>query len=141
MPFLDDLVNQLESDSVGTWGASIFTSTRAELPILSGGVTSGATLQLIETGGTAAENTQNATIRPAFLHPAAQVVARANSKKNAEALAWSAYKSLFGIRNRSINGNWYRSVRALQSPQDLGLDDRGQIKYGFNVLAAYNRRD
>jgi hypothetical protein len=141
VPFLDDLVDQLESDSVGVWGTSIFTSTRAELPILSGGVTSGATLQLIETGGTAPENTHNATIRPAFLKPSAQVVARANSKKHAEAMAWNAYKSLFGIRNKTINGNWYRSVRPLQSPGDLGLDDRGQIKYGFNVLAAYNRRD
>lgn len=141
MSFLDDLVDVLETDTVLIWGTTLFTSTRGQVPIVSGGVTSGATLQLIETGGTASEATQNATIRPAFLHPSAQVVARSDSRKTAEALAWAAYKSLYGIRNVFINSNWYRVVRPLQSPGDLGLDDRGQIKYGFNVIAAYNRRD
>lgn len=143
MPYLDDLVTILASSGCGTWGTEIFTSAKAEIPIIaSGGVTSGASLQLIETGGTAPENTQNCTIRPAFIQPSAQVVARANSKKDAERLAYRAYFALFGVRNRSVNGNWYRRIHPLQQPTDLGLDDQGgQIKYGFNVIAAYNRRD
>jgi hypothetical protein len=143
VPFLDDLVATLAASGCGTWGTEIFTSTKSEIPIVaSGGVTSGASLQLIDTGGTAPDNTQNCTIRPAFLRPSAQIVARANSKKDAERLAFRAYFVLFGIRNRFIGQNWYRSVRPLQQPTDLGLDDQGgQIKYGFNVIAAYNRRE
>lgn len=138
MPFLDDLVDELEDAGVGTWGTDIFTSTRGQVPKLASGE---ATLQLIETGGTSPENTQNALGQPAFMRPGAQILARADSKVKAEAKAWDAYRVVFRIRNKFINSGWYREVKMLQAPIDLGLDDRGQIKYGFNVLAAYNRRD
>jgi hypothetical protein len=138
VPFLDDLVTELEDAGVGTWGTNIFTSTRAEVPVLASGE---ASLQLIETGGTAPENTQNALGQPAFMRPSAQILARANSKVQAEAKAWDAYRVMFRVRNKFINSGWYRDIKPLQAPIDLGLDDRGQIKYGFNVLAAYNRRD
>jgi hypothetical protein len=138
VPFLNDLTTEFVASGVCSgWGEDLFTGTRAQIPVLSGR----ATLALIETGGTAADNTQNATGQPAFLQPSAQILARADTRSLAEAKAWDAYRVAFRIRNKSINGNWYRSVKALQSPQDLGVDDRGQIKYGFNVLAAYNRRD
>ena len=138
MPFLDDLVTELEDAGVGTWGLDIFTSTRAEIPVLPSGE---ASLQLIETGGTSPENTQNALGQPAFMRPSAQVLARAKSKVQAETKAWDAYRVFFRVRNKFINSGWYRDIKPLQAPIDLGLDDRGQIKYGFNVLAAYNRRD
>lgn len=138
MSFLDDLVTELEDAGLGTWGTSIFTSTRANIPKLASGE---ATLQLIETGGTAPENTHNALGQPAFLRPGAQILARADSKKEAEAKAWDAYRVMYRVRNKFINSGWYRRISPLQSPIDLGLDDRGQVKYGFNVLAAYNRRD
>jgi len=132
--FLNDLVSVLEDDSVGEWGTDIFTGTRAILPPRT------TTLQLIETGGTAPENTQNATAAPAFLQPSAQVVARGTTRVLAEQMAYRAFISLYGIRNRFIGLNWYQKVRPLQQPGDLGLDDNGQIKYGFNVLGKYNRR-
>jgi hypothetical protein len=75
------------------------------------------------------------------MRPSAQILARANSKVQAEAKAWDAYRVMFRVRNKFINSGWYRDIKPLQAPIDLGLDDRGQIKYGFNVLAAYNRRD
>lgn len=138
MPFLNDLTTEFVASGVSSgWGTDLFTSTRAEILVISGV----ATLHLLETGGTAPENTQNATGQPAFIQPSAQITARADTKSLAEAKAWDAYRVCFRVRNRRINGNWYRSIKPLQQPTDLGVDDRGQIKYGFNVLASYNRRD
>ncbi len=138
MPFLNDLVTEFVAEGVSSgWGVDLFTGTRAVIPHLAGS----GVVSIIETGGTAPENTQNATGQPAFLQPSAQILARADTRSLAEAKAWDAYRVAFRIRNKFINGNWYKHVKPLQAPQDLGLDDRGQIKYGFNVIAAYNRRD
>lgn len=138
MAFLDDLVTQLETDGVGTFGVNITKSSRAAIPMVPSG---GATLNIVLTGGTKAERIQNNTIRPAFQRPSAQLTARANSPAVAFTMAQAAYDSLWKVRNQFIGSGWYREIVCLQEPIDMGVDDRGQSRYTFNVLGNFNRRD
>lgn len=135
--WLDDLVTQLEEDGVGTLKVNIFTSSKAAIPML---VSGGATLVITETGGTAPDRTQNATIFPAYLRPGAQLVARANSYAAAREMADAAYQSLVKVRNQFINSGWYREIRPLQEPFEVPSDDRTQTRVAFNVVGNYNRR-
>jgi hypothetical protein len=138
VPFLSDLVSLFQTDGVGTLGLTIFTSTKASIPMLA----SGATLQIVETGGSAPERTQNAVVFPAYLRPSAMLVARAKSPAVAREMADAAYQSSVKVRNQFIGSNWYREIKPLQEPNDaLGVDDRGQAQCSFNITADYNRRD
>lgn len=138
MAFLDDLVTKLETDGVGTRGVNIFTTSGVTVPRKTDG---SATLHIKKTGGSSPEQTQNATLRPAFLQPGAQLVAAADDYETAETFASSAYYSLGQVRNEFINSGWYRRIRCLQEPHDIGVNDREQQQSGFNILAEYNRRD
>jgi hypothetical protein len=136
--FLDDLVTQLEADNVGTLRVNLFRGAKTAVPMLASGA---ATLHLIETGGGGPEHTQNNTIFPSYLHPSAQLTARADNYDNARAMADAAYRSLVKVRNQFINSGWYRSIKPLQEPNEaMGVDDRGQVRILFNVTADYNRR-
>lgn len=134
--FLDDLVTKLVADGVGTFGVNIFTGSLATVP-----KKTFATLHIRKTPGSGPEQTQNATARPAFVMPGAQIVARADTYEAAEAFASSAYFSLGQVRNEFINSGWYRRIRCLNEPADIQLDDRGQATSVFNILAEYNRRN
>lgn len=137
MPFLDDLLTVLEADNVGTLGVDISLSTLSA-PIY---LASGATLHLAETGGAAPDYTQNAII-PSYVRPTAQLMVRSASADDGRRMAEKAFYSVIQIRNQTVNGSWYRSVRPLQSqPADLGVDDRGQIRFSFNVIGDFNRRE
>jgi len=136
MAFLDDLVTKLEADGVGVRGISIFTTSGVTVP-----KKDFATLHLKKTAGTSPEQTQNATLRPAFLSPGAQIVAAADDYETAEAFASSAYYSLGQVRNEFINSGWYRRISCLNEPHDIGVNDREQQQSGFKILAEYNRRD
>lgn len=129
MPWLEDLITVLEADGVGVYGSTIFKGSAASVPMLA----SGATLVLMETGGSGPENTQNSTQTPAYLRPTAQLSVRANTRPAARAMAEAAYLSLFKIRNQHINSGWYQFVRPLQEPFDGGVDDRKQVRIVFNV--------
>jgi hypothetical protein len=129
--FLDDLVIQLAAEGCGSSGIDIFLSTMAHIPVF----LSSGTLQLIETGGTAPENTQNTTITPAYLRPSAQITARANTYAVAKAKADAAFAALYKVRNQAIGSTFYRSIACLQSPFDGGPDSRGQAQVQFNVIA------
>lgn len=137
MPWISDLVTQLENEGVGTFGVSIFASTAAAIPMLASGL---ATLQVISTSGSGSELFQNDTTRPAFRFPGAQIVARATDYLTAEAKANAAYAALFKVHNQFINSGWYQWVRPEQEPFDLGKDDRGQQRVAFNVTGKYNPR-
>lgn len=135
MAFLDDAVTKLEADGVGTFNVTIFTTSQVAVP-----KKTVATLHLKKTGGTSPEQTQNATLRPAFTKPGLQLTARADNIEDADILISSAYDSLTQVRNQFINSGWYRRMRPLQEPFDNGVDDRGQFQMTFNLLAEYNRR-
>jgi hypothetical protein len=133
MAWLEDIVTQLESNGVGTYGVNIFISTKRGIPVLASGQ---ATLQLIKTGGTAPENTQNSTETPAYSNPGCQITCRAGDWVTAYGMAEKAYLSLFKVRNQFINSGWYRSIKPLQEPFDSGVDERGQVLVRFNVLGS-----
>ena len=136
MAFVDDLVTKLQTDGVGTLGVNIFVGSRTSQPVKSFPI-----LHIKKTGGTSPEQTQNATLRPAFLQPGAQIVAVHQDADVAEAYASSAYYSLGQVRNEFINSGWYRRIRCLQEPYDISVNDDEQSQFVFNVLAEYNRRD
>lgn len=129
MSWLNDLVTLLEADGVGTFGTSIFTSTKAAPPILPSG-----SLMIVATGGSGADRTHNAIIRPAIVRPGAQFTARAADYPTAERLARLAYDAVVVVRNQWINSGWYLEIMPLQEPFDGGLDVRGQSQCHFNVL-------
>lgn len=118
-------------------GVDLFTSTKAQPPILASGE---ATLSIVETSGSSPERTQNYVTRPAYLNLSAQFMARAGSYAKARAKAQVAYDAVVGIRNSWVTdgamlSGWYREIVPLQEPFDAGVDDRGQARCGFNVIA------
>lgn len=136
MALLDDLVFQLVTDEVVTSGV-VYESTKAVIPAFIGS----GTLHLVETGGSGPEFVQNA-VTPSFVLPTAQLTARHRNADIARNLAEKAFYSLVAVRNQFINGNWYRRIRMLQSqPVDRGVDARGEIRFSFNIVADYNRRE
>ena len=128
--WLEDLRTILEGDAVATWGVDLFMNSRAAVPQLVGS----ATVTITETPGTAPELTQNSTIRPAYLQPAAQILARANTYGLARAKADAAYFSLAKIRNQFIDCTWYQHIKPLHEPADMGSDEKGQSCVVFNVI-------
>jgi hypothetical protein len=135
MPWLGDLVTMLETDGVATFGVDLFTSTKSAPPLLSSG-----TLTVIATGGTSADRTHNAVIRPATVRPGAQITARAANYTTAERLARLAYDAVVVVRNQWVNSGWYKDIVPLQEPFDGGLDARGQAQCQFNILGRVGTR-
>lgn len=128
--WIDDIVKLLEDAGVGTFGTDIFASTLHSVPMLPSGE---ATIQIIETGGTAPENIHNEVIKPAYRQPGAQITTRAGDYVTAHNKAAAAYSALF-VRNQTINSSWYQWIKALQEPFDSGVDGRGQVMVRFNVI-------
>jgi len=127
---LSDLISLYEADSLGTFGTNIFASTNATIPR----VESGAILTLVETGGTSPENTHNSVLRPAYIQPGAQVIARSVDYQTAFDKAKAAYDSSF-ITNQMIGSTWYQKIRPTTEPADLKPDKRGNARVGFNLIA------
>jgi hypothetical protein len=134
-----DLQFLLSGDGVGTNAGpnkNLFVSSQKVLP-----AGAGPFLSLVETGGSTPENTQNSTIVPAYQRPGAQIVVRADSYPDAYAMARAAYNSLVKVRNQFVGsgylsptGTWYRKIRPLQEPFDMGLDADGRPRVTFNVI-------
>lgn len=137
MPWLRDLRSLMEDEGMQL-GRDLFISTKTNPPRLASGE---ATLNISETSGSSPERTQNAVIEPAYIRPAAQFMARADSYAAARAKAQVAYDAVVGIRNcwivspDTLASGWYREIVPLQEPFDAGVDDRGQARCGFNVIA------
>lgn len=148
MPFLEDVLTLMEDGGLGTLNSAIFLtskSTAPNAPLLASGE---AVLTIVETSGTGQENTHNATIKPAYIRPSAQLKTRARSALKARAMAQAAY-DLIGVKitncwivagreynpGEGLMSGWYRSLRPLQEPFDSGPDDPGNATYTFNIIA------
>lgn len=126
--FSDDITSILVNAGVGVDGQTIFIGSRASLP---DGDPPFITIHI--EGGGPPEGTHNSTLLPAYVNPSAQIVARGKSYAAAEILAWAAYAAIFPIRNRFVNGTWWRSVKMTQSePFDLGEDVNSRPRLAFN---------
>jgi hypothetical protein len=147
VPLLEDLTTLLEDGGLGTLNSAIFLTSRqtaANAPLLASGE---AVITIIDTSGTGPENTQNATIKPAYIRPSAQLKTRARSAIKARAMAQAAYNLIYPVRNslivaareyatgEGLMSGWYRNFTMLQEPFDSGSDDAGNATYTFNVLA------
>lgn len=128
--FLDDLVTILTTAGVGTFNVNIFASSKATIP-----PGAGPYLTLAETGGSGPEGTHNAAAAgfPAYVRPNAQILVRALSYSAARAMSDAAYSALFPVRNRFVNGVFWRQIVCLQEPFDMGLDDLNRATVVFNI--------
>lgn len=126
--FSEDLVSLITAAGLGTLGTSLFVGSKATFPVGDGPYTS-----VIETGGTAPEGTHNMVDRPAYVRPSAQIVVRAKKRDDARNRIQSLYLMLYPVRDRFVNGTWWRSVTIVQEPFDLGVDDAGRIRFAFNI--------
>lgn len=155
MAWLDDL-ETLCMDTGMVSNEDLLISTRSQVdpksPILRSGE---AILSIAETTGFFPERTQNSVLRPAYIRPAAQLVARARSYAVAKTKAQVAYEAMsrgfdelgapVPLRNfwiaRSdgaggyLFSGWYREIVPQQEPFDMGPDDSGLARCGFNVIA------
>jgi hypothetical protein len=132
MAVVDDVANVLAAaglgvyDTVGTT-STIFTHRRPDKPdaCLSVEMYGGAPPGPFLFGGTL----------PEWENPRVQIVARDPVADTALAKANGAYKALAGVTDISIGGVHYFSIRALQQPFSLGVDENNLFLYGFNVQA------
>jgi len=124
----DDLVTLLVEGGIPD--ADIFVGSKATLP--DGPDRSFITIRM--TGGTSPEGTHNSPNVPAYIRPSAQLVGRAPDYAVAKALTQLAFNILFPVKNRFVNGTWWRSVTMVQSePLDLEEDDKGRPRFAFNI--------
>lgn len=94
---LEELVQVLETASVGTYEKDIFVGTKVELP-----EGDGPFLNIIDDGGTSPERTHNEVWPPAFVRPSVKVVVRGKSYKAVRTMAYAAYNALSAIRNTDV---------------------------------------
>lgn len=123
---LDEIASRLVGQGVGLLGVTIFLGSAANLP-------KGGCLSIIETGGTSAARTHNDT---ATERPTLQFKARHENLREASAMLMAAYNALGGangLYNIELNGVFYLSIIARQSPTDTGQDAAGRATYSFNV--------
>lgn len=133
--FSDDVVSILVKAGCGVATGPVLTilvGAKVSLPSAPDRDDTGF-LTIAVTGGGAIEGTHNSVDLPAYVHPSAQVVARATKYSVAESLAARAFAAIFPIRNQFVNGTWWRSVTMIQSePFDLGVDKEGRPRLAFN---------
>jgi hypothetical protein len=132
--WVDDIATVLVAAAVGTQNASIFTSTKAEIP-----TGNGPYLSIIETPGLPPVRMYSAVPNTVdYKQPAAQILVRARNAGDAFTMARAAWNALAAIRNQLIGTTWHLYIRPQQEPYDLGVDDNDRARVAFNVLG-YNR--
>lgn len=135
MPLLDDIAIYLESLGVGTRGVTLFEGT---LPQEGPGLgPPDQVIALYEIPGMGAEHIHN-VVGPAVEQPSVQVRVRGApfGYAQARALAQQAFLALDGLTNQTLNGTFYRSIFALQSPFGLGTDAWNRPAILFNIRCA-----
>lgn len=133
--FVDDLKKMIVDASLGVAGTNLFWSSHAKIPAGPGPFTS-----LIEYAGLQPEILHQSSSVPAYEYPNAQVFARGENHDATVAKAMALYQLLvqnpttkLPWRNVTINGTYYVWLIVRQSPFDMGPDDVGRLKFGFNV--------
>jgi hypothetical protein len=129
--FLDDLISILTAAGVTT-AANIFVSSKAIIP-----TGAGPYISISETGGSGPEQTHNAAKYgkgyPAYVRPNAQIFIRATTYPTARNMADTAYVAFYAVRNKLINGVFWRQIIPMQEPFDAGLDDLNRACVIFNI--------
>jgi hypothetical protein len=117
----------------------MFATQMSTIPYLVSGL---PTLNVVPTGGSGGDRTQNLVSRPSYLKPSASITVRAGTYEQAYDMAQAAFDACTGVRNQFINSGWYLWLRPVQSqPYPLGPDGREQVMVRFNVNAYMRRKD
>jgi hypothetical protein len=124
--FVDDVVALLVEAGLGVAGENILIGPGGRID------PEQVTLSVIATGGQNPEGTHNMVDAPAYVRPSAQIVARAAKSIDAENKAQAAWNAMFKVRNRFVNGTWWRQTTMTQEPFPIDPDDRGLFRVAFN---------
>lgn len=126
---LDELATYLAAQGLGlTVGTNLYKS---DLP-----PTPDACVALLETGGLPAAHTMSGGAGSAvYERPTVQVICRAGAQDyaTARATAQDVHDALDGLSDTDLSGVRYISIRAIQPPFELGLDERARPLVGLNV--------
>lgn len=130
---LDDLAVLLQMEGLGTVGTNLF---EGRIPQDAPGVPD-ALIALFAVPGLSPEHTHDIA-GPAVEQAVVQVRVRGTATQGGYAAAWQkvtqAFLALDGVHNQTVNGVYYRQIRALQSPFGLAEDESARPHLVFNVL-------
>lgn len=129
MAWRNDIISRLSDQSVGTFGVSLFASSKAVIPMLPSGL---ATVHVRDETGAPPELTHNVN-GPAYENVSAVLITRADTYAAAESKARAARTALF-LWNVTINGTWYREIVPINEVHDIGPDERSdQARASFTI--------
>jgi hypothetical protein len=129
--FSSDCRTLIEGASLGTFGTDLFIGSGANIPTDDGPIT-----QLRETGGGGPEHTHDGPVTGSYVFPSVQLIVKAADHDVAMARAVAISAVLSAVRNQLINATWYRRIRRLQEPFDVGqLDDSQRVQIVCNFVA------
>jgi len=132
MTFGPDLVWLIEQASLGVYSIDLFRSSLSNIPAGPGPFTT-----INETGGKAPEGTHNLALIgiPAYVKPSASIIVRAEDFDVAMERAWELYLLIYAVKNRLVNGTWWRETVMTQEPFDLLADEKERARVAFNFDA------
>ncbi|KKL20884.1 hypothetical protein LCGC14_2451000 [marine sediment metagenome] len=125
---VEDLVVYLNTELGLVYGTNVFRGPKARLPR-----GDGPYLTIIETLGLAPEGTHNAVDYPAYVRPSAQLLFRSTDHEDARVLAQQVWDLLQPVRNKFINGTWWRELNVQSEPFDLTPDEEGRARIAFAI--------
>lgn len=125
---MNGLVKDLATYYAGLGHTSIYQGINTVLP-----TDDGPLISLVLTGGTSPDYVQN-QVEAGYRHPAARICVHAKlSSVGREKIEELWTKAT--IRNTTIDGTRYVSIRPLQDPYELGPDRQNRSQFAFNVIA------
>ncbi len=131
--FVEDLIELLQEGGGNVpkvFGIDVFRGPLAVIP-----AGDGPFLSIVEILGLPPEGTHNAAGDgfAAYINPSAQMLFRAAVYDDARIAAQAVWDLLQPIRNRFVNGTWWRQVEMASEVIDLLPDKDGRARVSFNI--------
>ncbi len=133
MTWVDDflvLLAEAQAPIPKTYGTDVFRGTNATIP-----TGEGPYLSIIEILGAAPDDTHNAAAQrfPAYVRPSAQLLFRSTVYDIAREAADATWLFLQPVRDRFINGTWWRNIGVSPNVTDLPVDKEGRARVQFTI--------
>lgn len=137
MPFGDDLVAHIDSNSTFAAGTDLFLNTIRDT------TSNRRAVFVIEVQGDGPVEKMGGAL-PAMTRPSADLLVRSTkaiggdgqaSSTGTRSVAQDMWELLNGIANTSVNGKTYQRITAAHDPYLLGRDEAGRVMFGFRVDA------
>lgn len=135
LPYGDDLVAHIDTNSTFTAGTDLFLNTILET------TSNRRAVFVMEVPGEAAVEKMGGVL-PAMTRPAADILVRSTkaiggnglaSSTGTRSVAQDLWELLIGITNTSVNGKTYQRISPASDPFLMGRDDLGRVLFGFRV--------